>query len=144
SEIDVVVANEHEALTLGLEPMRVARQLRQGLVVTRAAVGATAFLADGSRFEVPAIPIDPVDTTGAGDTFVGVLAAALDSRSSLETALRRASVAAGLACLAPGAQTAIPKIEAIDSALADLSPGQPGGTQCLWNSASMSIYSWRL
>jgi len=123
SEIDVVVANEHEALTLGLEPMRVARQLRQGLVVTRGAVGATAFLADGGRFEVPALPIDPVDTTGAGDTFVGVLAAALDSRSSLETALRRASVAAGLACLARGAQTAIPKIEAIDSALADLSPG---------------------
>jgi ribokinase len=121
-EIDIVVANEHEVLALGPEGTRVARRLRQGLVVTRGAAGAVAFLADGSRLEVPALSIDPVDTTGAGDTFVGVLAAALDSQLSLDAALRRASVAAGLACLARGAQTAMPKTPAIDAALVDLAP----------------------
>ena len=58
----------------------------------------------------------PVDTTGAGDTFVGVLAAALDFGARLEIALRRASAAAGLACLAHGAQTAMPDKAAIDEA----------------------------
>lgn len=122
SEIDLLVANEGEAATIETDPMRLARRLRQGLVVTRGAAGAIAFLANGGRLEVPALPIDPVDTTGAGDTFVGVLAAALDLGSSLEHGLRRASAAAGLACLAHGAQTAMPDATAIAAAMARLPP----------------------
>jgi ribokinase len=122
-EIDLLVANESEAATLSSDPIGIARWLRQGLVVTHGAAGASAFFADGRRFELPALAIDPVDTTGAGDTFVGVLAAALDLGASLEAALRRASVTAGLACLARGAQTAMPGAAAIDAALADLPPG---------------------
>jgi len=120
-EIDLVVANEGEVAATGLDPEQVARCLRQGLVVTRGAAGALTILRDGARIEVPALAIEPVDTTGAGDTFVGVLAAALDLASSLETALRRASAAAGLACLARGAQTAIPDGAAIAAAVGRLS-----------------------
>jgi len=119
-EIDLVVANEGE--TTGSDPEQLARRLRQGLVVTRGAAGALAILRDGIRIEVPALAIEPVDTTGAGDTFVGVLAAALDLGSTLETALRRASAAAGLACLARGAQTAMPNGAAIAAAVGRLSP----------------------
>jgi ribokinase len=119
-EIDLLVANEREAATLSLDPMAIARRLRQGLVVARAAAGASAFLANGGRLHVPALAVDAVDTTGAGDTFVGVLAAALDSGASLEVGLRRASAAAGLACRACGAQTAMPSAAAIDRAVADL------------------------
>jgi ribokinase len=122
-EIDLLVANAREAATISGDPMGIARRLRQGLVVTRGAAGVSAFLADGSRLDLPALAIEPVDTTGAGDTFVGVLAAALDLGASLETALRRASAAAGLACLARGAQTAMPGSAAIDAAMADLPPG---------------------
>jgi ribokinase len=123
SEIDIIVANGGEAATISGDLPEFARQLRQGLVVTRGALGATAFLSDGCRLDVPALPIEPVDTTGAGDTFVGVLAAALDSGRRLDAALRRASAAAGLACLARGAQTAMPGSAAIDAALADLPTG---------------------
>jgi ribokinase len=123
SAIDFLVANEGEATNTGLEPTQLARRLRQGLVVTRGAAGAIAFLADGSRIAVPALPIEPVDTTGAGDTFVGVLAAGLDLGSNLKSALRRASAAAGLACLGRGAQTAMPDAAAIDAAMAQLPPG---------------------
>jgi ribokinase len=119
-EIDLLVANEHEATILPPDPMGIARRLRRGLVVTRGPTGASAFLADGTRLDVPALAIDPVDTTGAGDTFVGVLAAALDLGASLEAALLRASAAAGLACLARGAQTAMPGAAAIDRAVAGL------------------------
>jgi ribokinase len=115
--VDLVVANEGEAATLGSEPARTAQLPRQALVVTRGAMGATAFLRGGRRIEVPALPIEPVDTTGAGDTFVGVLAAALDLGANLESALRQASAAAGLACLARGAQSAMPDAAAITAAV---------------------------
>jgi ribokinase len=119
-EIDLVVANEGEVAATGVDPRQLAHRLRQGLVVTRGAAGALAILCDGTRIEVPALAIKPVDTTGAGDTFVGVLAAALDLGSTLETALRRASAAAGLACLARGAQTAMPNAAAITAAVGRL------------------------
>ena len=129
-EIDLLVANESEAATVLADPIAIGRRLRRGLVVTRGAAGASAFLANGSRLDLPALAVDPIDTTGAGDTFVGVLAAALDLGASLETALRRASAAAGLACLARGAQTAMPRSAAIDAAMANLPPAQATGTQC--------------
>jgi ribokinase len=118
--IDFLVANAGEAATLGDDPAQVARRLRQALVVTQGAAGATAFAADGSRLNVPALAIEPVDTTGAGDTFVGVLAADLDQGLASPAALRRASAAAGLACLAHGAQTAMPDAAAIEEAAARL------------------------
>lgn len=120
ADLDILVVNEAEAATLGAVPGGLTRELRQALIVTYGALGATAFLADGSTIEVPALAIDPVDTTGAGDTFVGVLAASLDQDLALDTALRRASAAAGLACLARGAQTAMPDRAAIDGALVRL------------------------
>jgi len=117
SDVDFLVANEHEAESLPFDPPDTARRLRSGLVITRGAAGADAFFADGGRVHVAALAIDPVDTTGAGDTFVGVFAAALDFGASVETALRRASAAAGLACLARGARTAMPDATAIDAAV---------------------------
>jgi len=116
-DIDIMIANEGEAATLGAD---VARELRQALVVTRGAAGAVAYLRDGGPITVPALPVAPVDTTGAGDTFAGVLAAGLDQGLALEAALRRASAAAALACLAVGAQSAMPNRAAIDAAVGRL------------------------
>jgi len=119
-DLDLLVTNEVEAAMLGDDPAAIARRLRQAFVVTRGAAGSTAFLRDGRRLEIPVLAIDAVDTTGAGDTFVGVLAAGLDQDMALEPALRRASAAAGLACIAHGAQTAMPDAIAIDAAVARL------------------------
>ena len=119
-DLDLLVANEAEAATLGGDAAPIARRLREGFVVTRNAAGSTAFLAEGRRLDIPALTIEAVDTTGAGDNFVGVLAAGLDKGLALEPALRRASAAAGLACLAHGAQSAMPNAAAIDTAVAQL------------------------
>jgi ribokinase len=119
--IDLLVANEGEVATLGPNPERVARRLRRGWSSPAAPPEQSAFLPMG-RIEVPVLPIVPIDTTGAGDTFIGVLAAALDLGATLETALRRASAGAGLACLAPGAQMAMPDAAEIDRAMARLPP----------------------
>ena len=123
SLLDFLVANEREAATLGPDLPALGRRLRQALVVTRGARGATAFLVDGTSLDVPPLPIKPVDTTGAGDAFTGVLAAGIDDGLPLATALRRASVAGALTCLARGAQSALPDRAAVDRALnqADLS-----------------------
>jgi ribokinase len=121
-DIDFLIANEGEAATLGGDAARVARQLRQGLVVTRGPEGAIAHLTDGATIAVPALTIDPVDTTGAGDTFAGVFAAGLDEGLPLDLALRRASVGAALACLAAGAQAAMPGRAAIEAAVSRLQP----------------------
>ena len=120
SDLDFLVVNETEAASLGPDPAASARTLRQGLILTLGARGAASFLADGACLHVPALAIEAIDTTGAGDSFVGVLAAGLDQGLPLEPALRRASAAAGLACLAKGAQTAMPDRAAIDAALAGL------------------------
>lgn len=120
ADIDLLVANEGEAASLGAAPQLIARGLRQGLVVTRGAAGAVAYLASGEVIAVPALPITPVDTTGAGDTFVGVMAASLDAGLALGPALRRAGAAAALACLERGAQPGMPWAAAIDEAAARL------------------------
>ncbi|MCH7634549.1 MAG: hypothetical protein IIA36_07640, partial [Proteobacteria bacterium] len=75
-------------------------------------------------WSVDALRITPVDTTGAGDAFVGVLAASLDSGRGFEESLHRASVGAGLACLAEGAQAALPDAATIDGKLSDLAPAK--------------------
>jgi ribokinase len=115
-EIDYIIANEGEAAAIG-DPAALARELRQGLVITRGAEGAVATLRDGTTISVPALAIDPVDTTGAGDAFAGVFAAGLDRGLPLDLTLRRASVAASLSCLAVGAQAAMPSRTEIDAAL---------------------------
>jgi ribokinase len=116
-DIDIIIANEGEAAALN---RATASRLRHALIVTRGGAGAIAYLVDGSIVEVPALKIAPVDTTGAGDTFAGVLGAGLDQGLPLDMALRRASVAAALACLAIGAQPAMPDRVAIDKAVSRL------------------------
>jgi len=120
----IVVANETEfALLSGGEvgdlPTAMnlwARSRRQTIIVTLGPDGAMAATPD-EIFSVPALAVEPVDTVGAGDTFVGYLAAGLDKGLALEEARRRAAGAASLACLKPGAQPAIPTVKEVEVAL---------------------------
>ena len=111
---DVVVVNENEA--------RDWHWPVSHLVITRGARGAS-YLGDDERFDVPALPVEPVDTSGAGDAFAGVLAASWTSGH--ETALRRACVAGALATLVPGAGDCAPYSKAIEDALAAQRIGDP-------------------
>jgi ribokinase len=84
------------------------------LVTTRGARGAS-HVHDGRSVDVPAPAVEPVDTTGAGDVFAGVLAA--EWLSGADQALRRACAAGALATLVPGAGGCAPTAEAIDDVL---------------------------
>ena len=58
-----------------------------------------------------------VDTTAAGDCFIGVLAAALDRGLDLPAALRRANAAAALCCTRRGSQGSLPVAAETDAAV---------------------------
>lgn len=64
----------------------------------------------------PAPEVTAVDTTGAGDTFVGTLAVALGEGRSVPAALAWASSAAALCVQRPGASTSMPHRSEIDAA----------------------------
>lgn len=117
--IDAVVVNEHECAAI-FGPADFAAIARAGvsnLVVTRGAA-PTLWISAGGVKSVPTFPITPLDTVGAGDTFVGVLAADLANGGAWEDALRRANVAAALSTLRAGAQGAMPSRDQVITALA--------------------------
>ncbi|MEL6610347.1 MAG: ribokinase [Pseudomonadota bacterium] len=113
---DILVVNEIEAqqLTDALETTLDGLPV-EGVVVTKGSKGAEFHALDeGEVISVPAIPVTPVDTTGAGDTFLGYLVAALDQGSEMEDALKLASRAAALKVTRPGTADAIPSREEVD------------------------------
>ncbi len=133
--VDVLVFNEVEGRMLaecaGLaadDPLDIARRLRDSHGVTAVATlgpaGAAAF-APGESWRVAALPVAPVDTTGAGDAFVGNLVVALEAEATLPEALRRASVAAGICCETRGTQSSFPWADQIEDRLAELGSARP-------------------
>ncbi|QDB79875.1 ribokinase [Georgenia wutianyii] len=118
--VDVLVVNEHEAADLtgddDAEPSALARLLLErvpAVVITLGGAGSLVAERGGEPVAVPAFPVDPVDTTGAGDTFCGVLAASLAQGSTLVDAARLAAAAGALATTAPGAQESVPTATAV-------------------------------
>ena len=120
----ILVANETEFALLsgrGIEELDAAmtdwaEQHGQTVIVTLGPDGARSATPE-ETISVPAMKVTPVDTVGAGDTFCGYLASGLDKGLGLEASMRRAAVAASLACLTPGAQPAIPYAGDVEKAL---------------------------
>jgi ribokinase len=112
-QVDVLVVNEAEA-PAAVPP--VADVPKLAVAITLGEQGAMLRF-DGTTLSAPAPEVGVVDTTGAGDAFVGALAAALDDGAKLADALRFGVAAGALACTMPGAQPALPRREAIIAAL---------------------------
>jgi ribokinase len=87
------------------------------VVVTLGGSGAMVLTPDGDVDVVPPPPATVRDTTGAGDTFNGVLAARLASGDELGAAVRTAIVAASLSVSQVGARAGMPDAATIDAAL---------------------------
>jgi ribokinase len=77
------------------------------VVVTRGAAGAALYRPGHDPVDQPAFPVEPVDTTGAGDAFNGALAWSIAAGEPIETALRVAGAAGALATRAVGARAAL-------------------------------------
>ena len=128
--IEAVIVNEHECLDSFAATPRglwtlssaeraalLAKRRVKHLVVTQGAA-ATLHFHERDATAVPAFPVQPRDTVGAGDTFAGALAAELAAGADWPVALRYANVAAALSTLALGAQTAMPTRSEVAAALA--------------------------
>lgn len=88
------------------------------VVVTLGGDGALVLRRDAEPVQLPGHAVPVVDTTGAGDTFCGVLAATLAGGADLPAAVRRANAAAALSVGTPGAMTSVPSASAIDALFA--------------------------
>jgi ribokinase len=87
------------------------------VLLTLGAQGVAARFSGRTR-QWPALAVPVRDTTGAGDTFAGVFAAARCEGCDLQDAVPRALVAAAMACAQSGAQPAQPTREMIERQLA--------------------------
>ncbi|WP_108260157.1 ribokinase [Mangrovicoccus ximenensis] len=107
--VSVLLLNEVEAAQLAAAMGKPVPELGvPHVVVTRGAAGAVLQDA-GTETAFPSPRVDPVDTTGAGDTFAGYLAAGLDQGLGWQVAMGRALAAAALSVTKPGASASIPK-----------------------------------
>lgn len=119
--LDVLIVNQGELAALTSASASLPEQLAQlrvpCVVVTLGGAGCMARTTEpgaaAQTMTQPIYPVQVVDTTGAGDTFCGVLVAALSQSNSLSAALQRASAAAALACTQLGAQNSIPSAHAV-------------------------------
>ncbi len=114
---DLLVMNEGEyaSLTAALET-----DLLPDLLITRGAKGST-WKSENGDTEMPAFAVSPVDTTGAGDCFIGTLAAGLDQGLARKDAMRLAAAAAAIQVTRPGTAAAIPTRDEVNAFL----EGQP-------------------
>jgi len=128
AHVDVVIVNRIELDQLadlaGVAPgapatraCHLARMHLCAVLLTLGAQGAMLVDADGAVETLRGHLVDVVDTTGAGDTFAGVLAAACADGQPMRAALRMANAAAALCCTARGAQDAQPDRAAIEAFL---------------------------
>lgn len=123
--IDYLIPNESEAAALSglpVDSLQSAESAANQLIAMGAGkviitLGAQGSLfANGKGFEhFPAPKVQAVDTTAAGDTFVGGFAAALASGKSEAEAIRYGQVAAALSVTRAGAQPSIPTMSDVQA-----------------------------
>jgi len=116
----LLVPNEHEAATLAgtADPYDAAARLLDQVpevVVTLGEKGCVYAARGAEPLAVPAFPVRAVDTTAAGDTFVGALAVARAEGRPMPSAVAWASAAAALAVQHPGASSSMPTRAEIDA-----------------------------
>jgi ribokinase len=118
SFVDFLIVNEVEVAFLATEMGIESNDIDQLIhhfstlydlccVVTLGGEGVKAGF-KGEQYSVPAQQVEVVDTTAAGDSFIGGLCASLDRGDSLQDALIFATRVAGLTCTKMGAQTSLP------------------------------------
>lgn len=132
--VDYLIVNEIEGLQLahslgitGTDVRVIARALAAlgplTCIITLEDKGCVAAQGD-VLYAQPALPVEVVDTTGAGDAFCGIFAAGLLKGLTWLDAMHRATAGASLSCLGLGAQAGIPFGEDITTAAAKLAPAQ--------------------
>jgi len=113
--IDFLILNAVEAEQLQAATDQAASDLPvRDVIVTLGADGADWYRA-GEKQHFPAIKVDPVDTTGAGDTFTGYVLAGLDRGMPMEQAIGLAIKAGALMVMRHGTADVIPDLSEVQA-----------------------------
>ncbi|ASY20345.1 ribokinase [Candidatus Planktophila vernalis] len=117
---DWIIPNETEFKELlGQDPTsdEVLKKFRPGKnsIVTLGSEGAVLITSEGNLTRVSAPKVNPVDTTGAGDAFVGVFAFGLASGKNPEDAMKLGVKVASMSVTRKGAQSSYPSQAEIDT-----------------------------
>jgi len=116
--VDLIAVNEVEAGQLAAAlGVRVEDLPVREVLITLGARGARHI--GETETTVPAFKVTPVDTTGAGDCFLGWFLAARDRGAGVREALVRASAAAAIQVTRPGAGDAMPTAAEVDAFIAE-------------------------
>ncbi len=119
---DYVVATLHFALefTGAATPQEGLANLARSVPTAVVTLGADGLIwqRGDEQGELPAFPVEVVDTTGAGDTFHGAFAAGVAAGMDWIDLLRYASAAGALCCTGHGARLAIPTPQEVEALLA--------------------------
>lgn len=128
--VDILIVNEGElrSLSPGASSISLAMQALpcKAVVVTLGPQGSAARFGTQWFFQ-PGFAVDAVDTTGAGDTFCGMLVAQLSLGAGPAQALQLANAAAALACTAMGAQASVPTRAAVATFMQSQGPANTDG-----------------
>ena len=131
AKLDFLTPNESELETLTGIPVadrasaeqaaRVLLNKGAGHVLVTLGADGVLHCTGASRRHYSAFPVDPVDTTGAGDVFNGALATALAEKKPVHEAILFAVAAASISVGRLGAQPGIPRRDEVNALLANQS-----------------------
>lgn len=124
SMVDVLIVNETEGKELlgdqGSPKAICAKWVENhpacAIVMTLSSKGSI-YMDYDHFFEIPAYAMPVVDTTGAGDTFIGYLVSGIDRGLPIDQALKQASYGAALSVTKPGAAPSIPTLDQVETGL---------------------------
>jgi len=125
--LDYLIPNESELGLLTGMPTATLMEIKQAsqvlltkgvkrVILTRGEQGCF-YLDHEKEIVLPAFQVQPVDTTAAGDAFIGGFASSLMTTDSIHTALKTGSAAGALAATKAGAQTSLPSRLELDQIL---------------------------
>lgn len=124
--VSILIPNETEASAISgidinnLETASAAAERLKGMgvrevIITMGSRGS--MVCDGECTFVPAVKVNAVDTTAAGDTFCGGVCVALSEGKALSEAVKFATAASSIAVQRPGAQDSVPSRCEVDKLL---------------------------
>ncbi len=122
--IDLLIVNEVEAEDIsgqqGIEQVTdyFQQQWHATEVLITMGKSGVRMLKNDTIIDVPAFEVDAVDTTAAGDTFIGFFLAAYSSHSDARTALKKACAASAITVTRVGAAQSIPTNKEVERFLA--------------------------
>lgn len=117
TKVDLIAVNEYEAKQI---EAHIGEKLDQvsgtDFLVTYGAKGSE-FISEGNTVRIDSFPVSPIDTTGAGDTFLGAFMSRWILGTEVSIALQYASAASAIQVTRQGAATAIPDKQEVEAFL---------------------------